>query len=42
MENELEDLEDFYLAVATMERVRKGEVVLYSSSEVRDELGLDH
>jgi RHH-type rel operon transcriptional repressor/antitoxin RelB len=37
----LEDLEDFYLAAATMERVRKGEEELYSSSEVRGELGLD-
>ena len=38
----LEDLVDFYLASATMERVRKGEEVLYSSSDVRGELGLDH
>jgi len=42
MENELEDLEDFYLAAATMERVRKGEEALYSSSELRGELGLDN
>jgi len=38
----LEDLEDFYLASATMERVRKGEEVLYSSSDLRGELGLDN
>jgi RHH-type rel operon transcriptional repressor/antitoxin RelB len=41
MENELEDLEDFYLAEATMELVRKGKEALYSSSEVRHDLGLD-
>ena len=38
----LEDLEDFYLASATMERVRKGEEALNSSSDVRGELSLDH
>jgi RHH-type rel operon transcriptional repressor/antitoxin RelB len=38
----LEDLVDIYLASATMERVRKGEEALYSSSDVRGELGLDH
>ena len=38
----LEDLEDIYLASATIERVRKGEESLYSSSDVRGELGLDH
>ncbi len=38
----LEDLEDFYLASAIMERVRKGEEALYSSSDVRGELCLDH
>lgn len=39
--NGLEDLEDFYLADATMERVRKGEETTFSSAEVRDDLGLD-
>jgi len=37
----LEDLEDFYLAAATMERVRKGEERLYSAEDVRKDLGLD-
>jgi RHH-type transcriptional regulator, rel operon repressor / antitoxin RelB len=38
----LEDLEDFYLADATMERIRKGQEVIHSSDVVRKELGLDH
>ncbi len=42
IERGLEDLEDFYLADATMERVRKGEEVLIDSSEVRGSLGLGH
>jgi RHH-type rel operon transcriptional repressor/antitoxin RelB len=40
--NGLEDLEDFYLADATMERVRKGEETTLSASEARKDLGLDH
>lgn len=39
--NGLEDLEDYYLAAATMERVRKGEENVYSAAEVRKDLGLD-
>ena len=39
--NGLEDLEDFYLADATMERVRKGEETTLSASELRNDLGLD-
>ncbi len=38
--NGLDDLEDYYLAAATMERVRKGEEPLYSAEQVRTELGL--
>ena len=38
----LEELEDFYLADATMERIRKGREVVHSSDAVRKELGLDH
>lgn len=37
----LDDMEDFYLASATMERVRKGEEKTYSAQQVRSELGLD-
>lgn len=38
----LDDLEDLYLARATLERVRKGQEATFSSVEVRKELGLDH
>jgi RHH-type transcriptional regulator, rel operon repressor / antitoxin RelB len=37
----LEDLEDYYLAAATMERVRMGEEKVHSTAEVRKDLGLD-
>jgi RHH-type rel operon transcriptional repressor/antitoxin RelB len=37
----LEDLEDYYLAASTMERVRKGEEQVFTSTQVRAELGLD-
>jgi RHH-type rel operon transcriptional repressor/antitoxin RelB len=40
--NGLEDLEDFYLADATMERVRQGKETTFSSAEVRSDLGLGH
>ena len=39
--NGLEDLEDYYLAEATMERVRKGEEKVYSAAQVKKDLGLD-
>lgn len=39
--NGLEELEDYYLAAATMERVRKGEEKVYSAAEVKKDLGLD-
>ncbi len=39
--NGLDDLEDYYLAAATMERVRKGEEKVYSAEQVRNNLGLD-
>jgi RHH-type transcriptional regulator, rel operon repressor / antitoxin RelB len=38
--NGLEDLEDYYLAAATMERVRKGEEYVYSLDDVERDLGL--
>ncbi len=40
--NGLDDLEDYYLAAATMERIRKGEEKVYSAEEVRKDLGLDN
>lgn len=36
----LGDLEDFYLAAATMERVRKGEERIYTLDEAERDLGL--
>lgn len=41
IENGLEDLEDYYLAAATMERVRTGEERVYSLDEVARDLGLE-
>lgn len=40
IEADLDDLEDFYLADATMERVRKGQETIVGSAEVRGSLGL--
>jgi RHH-type rel operon transcriptional repressor/antitoxin RelB len=42
IERGLDDLEDFYLADATMERVRKGQEAVLDSQVVRDSLGLGH
>ena len=39
--NGLADLEDYYLASATMERVRKGDEKVFSAAQVRKDLGLD-
>lgn len=38
----LDDLEDCYLASATVERVRNGEEQVYSADQVRKELCLDN
>jgi len=38
----LDDLEDYYLAAAIMERVRKGEEPVFDADEVRKDLGLDN
>ena len=40
IENGLDDLEDYYLAAATAERVRSGEEGVVSLDEVERELGL--
>jgi RHH-type rel operon transcriptional repressor/antitoxin RelB len=37
----LDDLEDYYLAAATTERVRKGEEAVHSADAVRRDLGLE-
>lgn len=41
IEGGLDDLEDFYLADATMERVRKGEESVLDAAEVRKSIALD-
>ena len=41
VESGLEDLEDFYLADATLERIRKGEEKIHLAAQIRAELGLD-
>lgn len=41
IEQGLDDIEDYYLASATLERVGKGEEKLYTAEEVRKDLGLD-
>ena len=38
--NGLDDLEDYYLAASTMERVRKGEERIYTLEEAERDLGL--
>ncbi len=38
--NGLDDLEDYYLAAATIERVRKGEERVYTLEEAERDLGL--
>ena len=37
----LDDVEDYYLAVAVLERIRAGKERVHSSAEVRQALGLD-
>ncbi len=41
IEQGIEDLEDYYLATEVLERVRKGQERVYSSEELRKDLGLD-
>ena len=42
IEGGMDDIEDFYLTDATMERVRKGQEVVLDATDVRKSLGLDH
>ena len=37
----LEDLEDYYLSVDTVARIRRGDEATYTSEDVRKSLGLD-
>jgi RHH-type transcriptional regulator, rel operon repressor / antitoxin RelB len=41
IETSIEDMEDYYRAVAISERIQKGEEAVYSLDEVKRELGLD-
>ena len=41
IERGLEDLEDYYLAVDVLERLRKGAENVYSAAAVRETLALD-
>lgn len=41
IERSLGDMEDYYLAADVLERLRRGEERVYSSTEVRNALGLD-
>lgn len=39
--HQIDDIEDYYLGMETLERIRKGEERVYTSAEARRELGLD-
>ena len=41
IERGMDDMEDYYLAADVLERVRKGEEKVHSTSSVRQSLGLD-
>ena len=42
VERVMEDIEDCYLSIEVLERIRSGEEKVYSSAEVRRNLGLDN
>ncbi len=37
----MDDIEDYYLAIVVLERIRAGQERVYSSAELRRDLGLD-
>ena len=41
IQNGLDDLEDYYLAANTAQRVRNGEEQVFTAGQVRKDLGLD-
>ena len=41
IERGLDDVEDYYLAAQVLERIRSGQERVFSSDEVRRDLGLD-
>ena len=40
VENGIAEMEDYYLAAATLERIRKGQEDVFPAKDVRKELGL--
>jgi RHH-type rel operon transcriptional repressor/antitoxin RelB len=40
IENGIAEMEEYYLAIDTLERVRKGQEKVYSSASLRNDLGL--
>ena len=42
IERGLEDMEDYYLGLDALERVRRGEEPVYTDTEVRARLGLEN
>jgi RHH-type rel operon transcriptional repressor/antitoxin RelB len=40
VENGIAEMEDYYLAAATLERIRKGQEDVFPANDVREELGL--
>ncbi|MGE4370699.1 MAG: ribbon-helix-helix protein, CopG family [Burkholderiaceae bacterium] len=41
IEQGIEEMEDYYLAASTLERVRKGQEPVHSAADLRKDLGLD-
>ncbi len=41
IERGIEEMEDYYLAVDVLERVRKGQERVHSAADVRSDLGLE-
>jgi RHH-type rel operon transcriptional repressor/antitoxin RelB len=41
IENGIDEMEEYYLAADTLERVRKGQEKVYPAASVRKDLGLD-
>ena len=41
VERGMDDLEDYYLSIEVLDRIRAGKERVYSSAEVRRDLGLD-
>ncbi|HEV2444777.1 MAG TPA: CopG family transcriptional regulator [Candidatus Sulfopaludibacter sp.] len=41
IERGISEMEDYYLAADTLERVRKGQEKVHSAASVRNDLGLD-